>query len=205
METGISGYSYEDAELNCSHRYLLPELKEILSQTQSKSRIFDLGCGNGSISNELNKMGYDVTGIDQSPYGIEQALQKYPNLKLYNGSVYDDLSAKYGKFPIVICLEVVEHVFFPRKFASTLYDLTESGGWAIVSTPYHGYFKNLVMALTGKMDNHFTALWDNGHIKFWSIKTLRILLEEAGFNHLIFRRVGRIAALAKSMIAIAKK
>jgi hypothetical protein len=61
------------------------------------------------------------------------------------------------------------------------------------------------MALTGKMDNHFTALWDYGHIKFWSIKTLQQLLEEAGFMNIRFRRVGRIPALAKSMIAVAMK
>lgn len=61
------------------------------------------------------------------------------------------------------------------------------------------------MALAGKMDNHFTALWDNGHIKFWSMKTLSTLLEEAGFTNIRFHRVGRIPALAKSMIATANK
>ncbi len=69
----------------------------------------------------------------------------------------------------MISLEVVEHLYFPRKFARTVYDLLEPGGTAIISTPYHGYWKNLVMALTGTMDAHFTALWDHGHIKFWSI------------------------------------
>ena len=55
------------------------------------------------------------------------------------------------------------------------------------------------------MDAHFTALWDHGHIKFWSYKTLTILLEEAGFTDVKFSRVGRIAPLAKSMIATARK
>ena len=55
------------------------------------------------------------------------------------------------------------------------------------------------------MDKHFTALWDHGHIKFWSMATLGELLEEAGLVELHFERVGRIPALAKSMIAIAHK
>ena len=55
------------------------------------------------------------------------------------------------------------------------------------------------------MDPHFTALWDHGHIKFWSMKTLRELLIEAGFVDIRFERVGRVPALAKSMIAIARK
>ncbi|GGC23871.1 hypothetical protein GCM10011363_45530 [Marivita lacus] len=106
---------------------------------------------------------------------------------------------------MAISLEVVEHIYAPRDYARTLFDPVEPGGNAIVSTPYHGYLKNLAPALTGKMDRHFTAGWDHGHIKFWSIATLTQLLTEAGFEHIRFRRVGRVPQLAKSMIAIARK
>lgn len=105
----------------------------------------------------------------------------------------------------MISLEVVEHVYAPRDYARSLFNLVEPGGTAIVSTPYHGYLKNLVLAVSGKMDKHFTALWDHGHIKFWSILTLETLLTEAGFRNIRFRRLGRIPVLAKSMIAIAEK
>jgi 2-polyprenyl-3-methyl-5-hydroxy-6-metoxy-1,4-benzoquinol methylase len=102
-------------------------------------------------------------------------------------------------------LEVVEHVYYPRHSAATLFAMVKPGGTAIVSTPYHGYWKNLVLALSGKMDAHFTPLWDHGHIKFWSIKTLGELLREAGFVDLRFEHVGRIPFWGNSMIAIAKK
>ncbi|MBX3435495.1 MAG: methyltransferase domain-containing protein [Pirellulales bacterium] len=105
----------------------------------------------------------------------------------------------------MISLEVVEHVYAPRDYAATLFSLVEPGGIAIVSTPYHGYLKNLALAATGAMDRHFTALWDHGHIKFWSIATLTQLLEEAGFARVRFLRVGRFAPLAKSMIAVAER
>lgn len=78
-------------------------------------------------------------------------------------------------------------------------------GNAIVSTPYHAYWKNLILALAGKIDNHFHALWDHELIKFWSIPTLTELLREAGFETPRFERVGRIPPLAKTMIAIAHK
>ena len=55
------------------------------------------------------------------------------------------------------------------------------------------------------MDRHFTALSDHGHIKFRSIPTLTTFLTEAGFWDIRFLRVGRIPALAKSMIAVAEK
>ena len=204
----ISGYAYEDGDLNPSHEYLVPSLLEILGSLHiphDRNHIFELGCGNGAVAEVLTRHGYQLTGVDVSVQGVEQAQRRHSNLSLQLGSAYDRLADTYGRFPVVISLEVVEHLYDPRMFARTLFDLVEPSGTAIVSTPYHGYWKNLALALTGRLDHHFTALWDHGHIKFWSMTTLRQLLQEAGFHSITFRRVGRVPALAKSMIAIATK
>jgi 2-polyprenyl-6-hydroxyphenyl methylase/3-demethylubiquinone-9 3-methyltransferase len=205
MNKVFMGYRYTNAEASPAHEYLLPTITNILNSEPGRRRIFEIGCGNGSVANELAAMGFDVTGIEPSCDGIAYAKSAYPSLNIFSGSAYDDLADQYGKYPIVISLEVVEHLYYPRKFATTIYDLLEPGGLAIISTPFHGYWKNLALSLTGKMDDHFTALWDGGHIKFWSMSTLSILLREAGLADISFLRVGRIPALAKSMIAIARK
>ncbi|WP_206170002.1 class I SAM-dependent methyltransferase [Sphingorhabdus sp. YGSMI21] len=181
------------------------ELRKINDSSQGGAWLFDLGCGNGSVAASITKEGWEVSGVDPSSEGISAAAKTYPDLHLKEGSAYDDLVSLYGRFPVVLSLEVVEHVYAPREYARTLFDLVEPGGTAIISTPYHGYLKNLAMAVTGKMDKHFTALWDHGHIKFWSIPTLSALLSEAGFNDIRFVRVGRVPPLAQSMIAIAQK
>lgn len=207
--TAASDYRYEDAANSHAHAYLLPTLKAELTTLKEtlplQPKLFDLGCGNGSVGFQLASDGWSVTGVDPSSAGISKAQEAYPHLRFEQGSAYDDLASKYGRFPVVISLEVVEHVYAPRDYAKTLFDLVEPGGTAMVSTPYHGYLKNLALALTGKMETHFTALWDHGHIKFWSIPTLTTLLSEAGFERIRFRRAGRVPQLAKSMIAIARK
>ena len=199
----IAGYRWTNAALNTSHDYLLPTLLRELERLQTevpvrgRRRIFELGCGNGSVANVLSQRGWEVTGVDPSREGIAQANTQYPHLKLHEGSAYEDLSSRYVCLLMITSLEVVEHVYAPRQYAATFFDILELGGTAIISTPYHGYWKNLAMALTGKLDAHFTALWDHGHIKFWSIWTLSELLREAGFIDIRFKRVGRIPVLAK--------
>lgn len=191
-----------------AHAYLLPTVERLITlhaQRSAPRRIFDLGCGNGSVAAHFTSRGFEVVGVDPATEGIAQANRNYPELQLKIGSAYDELSASFGTFPVVISLEVVEHVYSPREFAATLFELVEPGGIAVVSTPYHSYLKNLALAITGKLDAHFTALWDHGHIKFWSMKTLRTLLTDAGFQSVEFFRVGRIPVLAKSMIALARK
>lgn len=205
-ERASHGYRYGSASTNSSHAYLLPAVRRLLSRCGSADRrLFEVGCGNGSVANILASEGWDVTGVDPSDEGIAHAREAYPHLRLAQGSAYEPLSETYGTFPIVLSLEVVEHVYAPRDYARALAGLLEAGGHAIISTPYHGYLKNLALAVTGKMDAHFTALWDHGHIKFWSVRTLTALLAEAGLEVVDVVRVGRVAPLAKSMVLLAEK
>lgn len=165
-------------------------------------KVFDLGCGNGAFARHLKSKGYEMTGVDPSSSGIAVARRADPTLRLEVGSAYEPLASTYGTFPAVVSLEVVEHVYDPRLYAKCVADLLRPGGMAIISTPYHSYFKNLVLAVSGKMDAHFTALWDHGHIKFWSVKTLTVLFAEQGLRVQKVLRVGRFPALAKSMILV---
>ena len=136
-------------------------------------------------------------------YGATHEAPGWTNLRV--GSAYDPLHESFGTFPLVVSLEVVEHVYAPRAYASCVYDLLSPNGYALISTPYHGYLKNLAIALAGGMDKHFTVLWDHGHIKFWSPHTLTTLLKEAGLQVARVYRVGRIPQLAKSMLVVARK
>lgn len=197
-------YHYDSANETDAHKVLHPALVGIVREFKPK-RVFDLGCGNGTTANLLSGEVETVVGIDASVSAIRHANQAFPKLRIEIGSAYDDLAAKYGTYDMVISLEVVEHLYDPRAYARNLLNLLRPGGVAVVSTPYHGYWKNLALAATGKMDAHFWALWDGGHIKFWSIRTLTTLLHEQGFDIVRFDRVGRIPPLAKSMIAIARR
>jgi 2-polyprenyl-3-methyl-5-hydroxy-6-metoxy-1,4-benzoquinol methylase len=201
-----SSYRYDTAEGACSDRYLWPAVEAILSrELVPGSRLFDLGCGNGSLARRLGALGYDVFGVDPAEQGIAAAKMADSGTKLEVGSAYDPLAERYGTFPVVVSLEVVEHVYYPRQFAACIQTLLEPGGLAIVSTPYHGYLKNLALALTGKFDGHFTALWDHGHIKFWSVGTLTELFREQGLDRESLHRIGRVPALAKSMVLTFRK
>jgi 2-polyprenyl-6-hydroxyphenyl methylase/3-demethylubiquinone-9 3-methyltransferase len=199
-------YAYAEATPSHTNGYLWePIQRELEHHIPSGARVFDLGCGNGALARRLKGLGYSVTGVDPSESGIAIARKADTDLRLEVGNAYEDLAARYGRFPALVSLEVVEHVYYPRKFAKCVHDLLEPGGIALISTPYHGYMKNLALALSGKMDWHYTALWDHGHIKFWSVKTLTDLFTEQALIRTRVRRVGRIPVLAKSMILVFKK
>ena len=175
MNEKYKEYEYNSTQAAWDDSYLWEPLKRIsdtLAANKTNVRVFDLGCGNGITAAKLATLGFEVTGVDASESGIKMARSAFPECRFEVASAYDDLAMEFGQFPLVVSLEVVEHLFDPDAFARSLFGLVEPGGLAVVSTPYHGYLKNLALAVTGKMDTHFTALWAGGHIKFFSVKTL---------------------------------
>lgn len=205
-------YQYQSGQPCHTESYLWTPVHEIIRKhleqtTKDQLRLMDVGCGNGAFLDSLRSKHtkLELVGVEPSESGVANANHSYPGLEVKLGSGYDKLSSIYGVFDVVTSLEVVEHVYSPRVFAKTLFDLLAPNGIAILTTPYHGYLKNLTLALAGKLDQHFTALWDHGHIKFWSVRTLTELLKETGFRRVEFNFAGRVPALAKSMIAVAGK
>lgn len=198
----VSEYEWKTAAPSHSAAYLLPILLRRLQGTSKGSLLIDAGCGNGSTLRWLEPYGYRLYGLEISESGLERARSAQPHVAFEQTDLTTDLSASplWGRADVVVSLEVVEHVFLPRAYAKNLYGLLRPGGRAIVSTPYHGYFKNLALAATGKLDGHFTALWDYGHIKFWSRKTLESLFREAGFTVVGFDGAGRLPYFWKSMV-----
>jgi 2-polyprenyl-3-methyl-5-hydroxy-6-metoxy-1,4-benzoquinol methylase len=165
----------------------------------------DLGCGNGSFSNFLADRGFEVVGIEESLSEIELAQQTYLNCQFIQGSIYDlQLPELEHTFDLIVSAEDIEHLLLPRELPRVAKRFLKPGGHLIVTTPYHGYLKNLGLSLLGKMDSHFTVLWDGGHIKFFSVSTLKQLLISEGFSNPQFKFAGRLPYLWKSMICLTK-
>ena len=144
-------YGYNRPDSDHTEAYLWAPVVNALVETRSKT-LFDVGRGNGAFARYLTDNGFSVTGVDPSVTGIEQSRKVNPQLRLEVGSAYEPLASRFGTFPALISLEVVEHLYDPRSFARCVADLLEAGGTAIISSPYHSYLKNLVLAATGKLD-----------------------------------------------------
>lgn len=195
-------YGWRNGSFTEAHSYILPALLKMLSEKNKV--ILDVGCGNVAIANFLIGEGYNVYGIDASSTGIKLANKISPDRFFKQDLTYGVLPVELSElqFTTIISTEVIEHMYNPRQYVAFCRNILEKngGGELIISTPYHGYLKNLAIALCNGYDRHFTALWDGGHIKFWSYKTLTMLLEEFGFEVVEFQGVGRLHYLSKSMI-----
>lgn len=80
------------------------ELIEFFKNHESKGTLIDVGCGQGRDSIALARLGYTVTGIDNSKVGIDQMIQmsNSENLKVAGivGDIYD--FDNYQKYDVVL-------------------------------------------------------------------------------------------------------
>lgn len=81
-----------------------PELIAFFAEYPKKGKVLDLGCGQGRDSIALARLGYSVTGIDNSIVGIEQMNQIGLNENLNLIGQVGDIYAydQFNKFDIVL-------------------------------------------------------------------------------------------------------
>lgn len=191
-----------------SSDYINPAIRKLLANLAPKT-VIDVGCGNGVLCGDLAKDGYDILGVDADEKAIQLARQSYPAAQFQLISLDDapprPAADTAGGFDAVVSTEVIEHIYSPHKWASFCFEALRPGGTLVATTPYHGYLKNLALAVVDKWDDHHDPLWYGGHIKFWSKPTLAKLVTDAGFEVVRFDGVGRMPYLWKSMILIARK
>jgi 2-polyprenyl-3-methyl-5-hydroxy-6-metoxy-1,4-benzoquinol methylase len=205
LSSASSEYVWDVAGEAGSHSYLLPAVTRELERAGAR-RVLDLGCGNGTLTARLHHAGYDMTGVDHSSSGIALARQQYPGIAFARHDLHDELPASHvAMYDAVVAVEVIEHLLLPRRLIAAATAALRPGGTLIVTTPYHGYLKNLVLALTDKFDEHWAPLRDYGHVKFFSRRTLTRLFEEYGYTNITFGTAGRIPPLAKSMVVTGVK
>jgi methionine biosynthesis protein MetW len=147
------------------------ELQRICEWIEPGSRVLDLGCGDGSLLEWLQKnrniSGY---GVDINPENVLSCLKKKVNI------IQADLDAgltdfEDGSFDYVIMTQALQALQFPHQ---TLAEMVRVGRKSIVTFPNFGLWKHRVyLAMKGRMpvSKALPAQWyDTQNIHLCTVK-----------------------------------
>jgi 2-polyprenyl-6-hydroxyphenyl methylase / 3-demethylubiquinone-9 3-methyltransferase len=98
--------------------------------------VLDVGCGAGLLCEPLARLGGAVTGVDAAPENAAAAKAHAAMSGLDIDYRSGELSSHgLGKFDVVTCMEVIEHVTDPAAFIGELAAHLKPDGLLILSTP----------------------------------------------------------------------
>ncbi|MFQ6000987.1 MAG: M48 family metalloprotease [Anaerolineae bacterium] len=133
-------------------------------------RILDAGCGEGFTIERLDSDFY-IQGVDNDLSSLLEARERNPNSDFYLSDIRDLPLASHA-FPLILCLEVLEHLADPHPALEELRRVTSCH--CLISVPHEPFFR-LANLLRGKN----LRAWGNDleHIHNWTAGEFIRLLE----------------------------
>jgi SAM-dependent methyltransferase len=183
-------------------RLVLDKVRQLgaaLSNQSERPRVLEVGTGQGELLSEIARLlpNVSASGADVSRTALEIARSRYPSLEwleldLESDTLARDHSSELGKFSLIVCSEVLEHLPKVELAAQNLFTLLAPGGSLVVTVP------------GGKMSHFDRAI---GHQRHYTPRSIAELLEAAGFRlvsnqawgfpfHSLYRSLVRVASRA---------
>jgi 2-polyprenyl-3-methyl-5-hydroxy-6-metoxy-1,4-benzoquinol methylase len=171
-----------------SHEYYSVIRKEIFELLPRQSEaILDVGCAYGLTGHYLKQQGRvkSAYGVEFEPAAAAEARKKLDGVWQLNLNATPSFPAdlREKRFDLVLCSHVLEHLIDPWQLLRNLHEIIAPGGSLIVALPNLRHFRTLFPILFGGDFTYTDAgTMDRGHLRFFTRKTARALVEQAGFR-----------------------
>ena len=176
----------------------------LLANVHAGERVLDLGAGDGAFAAELVAAGCDVVAVDVAEEALRRARSRVAGLDARRVEEGAPLPLGEDAVDVVWAGEVVEHVADVVGLLAEVRRVLRWGGRLLVTTPYHGRLALVALALRPgpALHAHFDPRAD--HLRFFTARTLRAALADAGFADLEVRAVGGVPLLRRGLQAIGR-
>ncbi|MDO8514978.1 MAG: class I SAM-dependent methyltransferase [bacterium] len=143
--------------------------------------ILDAGCATGYVGENLKNKGNYVVGLDVSPEAIKRAKNKLDEAFVFDLESGLDFPLKRN-FDLIIMSEVIEHLFLPKETIKFLKKRMKKNGQILISTPNFLHIANRKRFLFGDFNYDSTGVFDEGHIRFFTYKSMVMMMKNLGFS-----------------------
>jgi SAM-dependent methyltransferase len=146
------------------------------------ARVFELGFGAGQLLRAFLDSGAQVSGCDPDQLGshVDADVVAHGDLRR---SVVEDVPTEGVDADLVYGVHVIEHVQDPVRALRTCHDLLRPGGRLALMTPAADSWSLRVFSQS------WWLLEDPTHVRFFTARSMRRALRDAGFEDVIVSRL----------------
>ncbi|RMF80291.1 MAG: class I SAM-dependent methyltransferase [Chloroflexi bacterium] len=182
---GYTDYIADEANIRRTFQGRLRRIEKFVAP----GRLLDVGCAAGFFMDEAHKRGWDVAGMDVSGFAVQYVRDRF-GYDAQHGSL-TDLDYPAESYDLITMWDVIEHVPDPMAYVQQVATLLRPDGIFSLATPDVG---SIPARLTGKRWVGYKL--QEEHVYYFSVKTLKRMLDEAGFDVVEVRHVGKYVTMS---------
>lgn len=152
-----------------------------------RSKVLDVGCGGGILSEALAREGARVTGIDLGQAALEaaRAHQRLSGTAVnYRHIAVEALAAEHPEsHDAVVCMELLEHVPDPAAVVAACARLTRPGGDLFFATLNRTPLANLLAIMMAERVLRIVPAGTHQYARFIRPRDLRTWARQAGLDN----------------------
>tara|TARA_B100000686_G_scaffold346003_1_gene431639 strand:+ start:1172 stop:1777 length:606 start_codon:yes stop_codon:yes gene_type:complete len=152
---------------------------QIASLIDEKSHVLDVGCGEGQLGPILNLKGCQVDGLDINIDRVNDRRKFYQNMFLSDIRKFKIANSGYNH---VVFSDMLEHTENPEDILKSSSKLLNPNTTLVISIPNVAYFMNRLGLLLGGWDYTEEGILDKTHIRFYTLKTAKKLIQSSGYH-----------------------
>ena len=143
------------------------------------AKILDLGCSSGLLAERLTGMGHQVVGVDL--YEFPEAAERMS--AFYKADLSQGVPPEVGTgFDLVLMADVLEHLSEPEVLLEQCMDLLTPEGSVILCVPNIAHWYPRTRAALGMFDYDQRGILDATHLRFFTRRSIRKLVERSGYT-----------------------
>lgn len=155
---------------------------KIINYVGMNKKVLDVGCASGYLAERLKKNECYVVGIEIDEAATKTAKQFCDNIIVGDVEQLNELPYPSKFFDVIVYSDILEHLKRPDLVLIKFKKYLAPKGCVIASIPNVARFEVRLKLLLGKFDYTDTGHLDVTHLRFFTIKTAKQLLESTGYK-----------------------
>ncbi len=148
---------------------------------RSGERVLEVGCGSGALTEHIQATGCTVVGIEKRQEAAEKA-RSFCEEVLIGDIESISLNLEPASFDVILMIDVLEHLVDPVAAIQRLLPFLRPTGRVIVALPNIAHWSIRLRLLFGRFDYEESGILDRTHLHFYTLRTAKGMLEEAGLT-----------------------
>ncbi|MDI1353237.1 MAG: class I SAM-dependent methyltransferase [bacterium] len=146
--------------------------------------VLDAGCGRGILGEKIKTLGFTVWGIENNPIALQAAQKNIDHViaaDITDITKLDD-ELKNKQFDYIIFSDILEHIADPLMLLKNYRKFCHAHTNVLVSLPNVANWQIRLSLLLGQFNYKDSGVMDRTHLRFFTFKTAKCLLTEAGYT-----------------------